>query len=207
MNLLKQADVFVIYDDVQYTKNDWRNRNKIKTPDGCMWLTVPVYDGGKPMIKDVKANDTQKWRQKHLKALKMNYGRTFFFDDVFLLISHVLYSHIDSLYLINMALISNFMDYLGIETEIKYSSEIGFKEFKKTDRLVKICQHLDTSKYLSPNRSVDYLEPDKFKDAGIELEWHNYRHPKYNQQWGEFISHLSIVDLLFNYGKRSVDLI
>lgn len=207
MNLMKQADIFVIYDDVQYTKNDWRNRNKIKTPDGCMWLTVPVRNGHASMIKYVRVNDSFKWRDKHLKALKMNYGRTFFFEEIYERIERVLKGHMDFLYILSMALIHEICDYAGIATEIVYSSDIGFKELKKTDRLVAICKHLQAAQYLSPNRSADYLEVEKFKDAGIELLWHNYKHPKYNQQWGDFISHLSVVDLLFNYGKKGGELI
>jgi len=208
MNLMKQADVFVIYDDVQYTKNDWRNRNKIKTPDGCMWLTVPVHNGGKPMIKNVTVNDNLKWREKHLKALRMNYKGTFYFDEVYGFIEDVLSNRRkEHLYIISMALIVAIKSYLGLQCEIHYSSEIGFTDLKRTDRLVKICEQLKGTEYLSPNRSADYLEPEKFKDAGIELLWHNYRHPKYNQQWGDFITNLSVVDLLFNYGRKGVDLI
>jgi len=207
VNLMKQADVFVVYDDVQYTKNDWRNRNKIKTPDGCMWLTVPVKSEGKMMIKDVRANDTFKWREKHLKSLQMNYGRTFFFEPIYDFIEKVLHGHIDFLYMINMYLICDICRYLGIKTQIKYSSEIGFKDLNKTDRLVAICKNLGATEYLSPNRSADYLEPEKFETAGIKLQWHNYKHPKYKQQWGDFISNLSVIDLLFNYGKKGGELI
>jgi len=172
-----------------------------------MWLTVPVRNGKTRMIKDVTVNDTYRWRDKHLKALKMNYGRTFFFEELYEKIERVLNSRMDYLYLISMSLIREICKYAGIETKIMFSSEIGFKELKKTDRLVAICNHLNTSTYLSPNRSADYLEVEKFKDAGVDLEWHNYKHPKYNQQWGDFVSRLSVVDLLFNYGKKGVDLI
>jgi len=207
MNLMKQADVFVVYDDVQYTKNDWRNRNKIKTPNGSMWLTIPICKLKGTMIKDARVNDRFNWRDLHLKALRMNYARSTYFDEIYLIIETVLKSHLEHLYLINMEIISQLCKYLEIKTRIEYSSGIGFNKLKKTDRLVEICKKLKTTEYLSPNKSAEYIEPEKFEAAGINLLWHNYQHPKYQQLWGKFVEYLSVVDLLFNHGKKSRELI
>lgn len=205
-DLMKRVDKFVIYDDVQYTKNDWRNRNRIKTPQGSMWLTIPVNNKFGVPIKNVKVAN-QDYREKHVKSISMNYKQSDNYYEIMELIVPCILNREPFLYVKVMSLIFEIKDYLGIKCAIYYSSDIGYEQYKKNDRLIKICKHLEADEYLSPNGAENYLEQDKFWTQGIQVEWQNYEHPKYNQQWGEFVSHLSIIDLLFNHGQKSKDIL
>jgi hypothetical protein len=199
-DLIKRSDMFVFYDDVQYTKNDWRNRNRIKTPSGPCWLTIPVQGHGK-MINEIDLPEG-KWRQDHLKTLQMNYSRAAHFKEY--------YPFIEKLIMEDRSLgrycgwiIDRICEKLGLYLRCFYSSRLGFSDLHKTDRLIAICKKLDANQYISPNGAKPYIEPEKFKSAGIELIWQDYEPKPYRQLWGEFVPYLSVLDLLFNEGEKS----
>lgn len=204
----RQSDVFVVYDDVQYTKNDWRNRNLIKTPDGTQWLTVPVDDNNRMskhiLIKDVKIIQNG-WQERHLRSLEMNYKNGPYFDIIYDLIKQSFSENHELLITLNMSIIQKILDYLGIRCRIYYSSQIGFNELSPTDRLVAICKHLEATEYLSGDAAKDYLEVEKFGD--IRVLWHRYRERVYPQLWSGFISRISIIDLLMNCGIKGYEII
>jgi len=207
-DFFKQSDVFVIYDDVQYTKNDWRNRNTIKTPDGAQWLTVPVDDRDRMskyvLVKDVKVIENG-WRERHLKTLEMNYAHAPYYGVIYDLMKEAFDENHELLVDLNMSIMRKILDYLGIRCRIEYSSKLGFNDCEQTDRLVAICKHLGATEYWSGDAAKDYLDQNKFGD--IRVLWHKYKEHVYPQLWGNFISKISIVDLLMNCGTKSYDII
>jgi hypothetical protein len=195
-DLIKRCNVFVIYNDVKYTKNDWRNRNKIKTPQGIQWLTIPINQ--KETHKNINDVVFKYDFDNHIKALEMNYKRAKYFDEIYaMLIKTYFCGCAPFLLYYNMSIIHS----------IIYSSDIGFENHHKTERLVQICKSLGAAEYISPNGSYAYLDQCAFANAGIKLTWQNYSHPEYNQLWGDFVPNLSIVDILMNHGKDSVNII
>lgn len=199
---INQADVFVIYDEMQYTKNDWRNRNQIKTPNGIQWLTIPVKQG----MLDQKISETevanQVWRKKHWKTILQNYRKAPHFEE-FAPDFEELYLNDSETNLsqINEKFIHAINQQLGITTEFRSSSDFDLSE-ERTQRLVNICSELKADTYLSGPAAKDYLNEAPFNDAGIGVEWLDYSgYPEYPQQFGGFEHGVTILDLLFNTGK------
>lgn len=215
-DLINQADVFVFLDDVQWTTRDWRNRNRIRTPQGWSWLTVPVklerpyYEYS---IKDVKIDNSQKWREKHLSTLRSCYKKAPHFDEVYPLFNNALSRKEEFIVDLNYELTSVICNYIELkETRFLFSQEMNIsREVKKTEKLLSILGGVGgITTYISGTSAESYLEESKFEGKGIKVEWHHYHHPYYHQNtWGSniFISYLSIVDLLFNHGKESLEIL
>jgi hypothetical protein len=207
-DLMHKADTFVVLDDVQYTTRDWRSRNRIKTPNGAMWLTVPVESKGarRKLIKDVKIDKTQKWQRMHMQNIQNFYKKAWHYDSV-MEMARPLYSK-DYIFLIDLLMdcIDAFRHYLELDKQVMFSSDIP-SVTKKDEKLLAICKYLEATHYLTGNAAEGYLRESIFNEENIEVEWHNYKHPFYNQLWIQnngFISHLSIVDLLLNHGPDSL---
>lgn len=201
-NQLKRVDTFVFYDDVQYTKNDWRNRNRVKTPQGECWLTIPVEKKRQP-LNNVLILDRQ-WPSKHLKTLEMNYKRAPYFEEVYKILENNLTAGWIHLSPLCTRLIRDFAHYMGIDVKFRWSSDIGFRSLRKTNRLIKICEYLGATEYLATSACRNYMDESLFK---IPVEYQDYEHPEYTQQWDGFLPYMSIVDLLFNHGRSSVEII
>ena len=205
---INKADIFVFYDDVQYTRRDWRNRNRIKLSSGnSSFLTVPVSAKGNydQPINKIKIDFTQKWQKKHINSLFHNYKNTPFFNDVFPILEESILTNYTLLSDFTIALTKKISRYLEIKNTqfIKsYDTHVSYND--STNHLVKLCKKLEATHYLSGTSAQDYLDESQFQNSSIVLEYHNYVHPQYPQLWGEFISHLSIVDILFNCGKKSL---
>lgn len=204
-DLIAAVDEFILFDDMQYTRRDWRNRNKIKTPNGVQWLTVPVVVKGK---YDQKIRETEidgsSWSTVHWKSLELNYRRSNSFDDVAQWLRPLYlgedYTHLSFL---NQKFIKAICDYLGISTRITSSSDYSLVE-GKTERLADLCRQAGAEEYIAGPASRDYIEEKVFLDSGVNLSWFNYDdYPEYPQLWGEFAHEVSILDLLFNCGKES----
>jgi len=208
MDFFKISDIFVFYDDVQYTKRDWRNRNLIKTQDGAQWITIPVQASGSIknnlLIKDVKPVDNG-WKERHLKFIESNYTHAPYFGEVYDLMKESFDSDSELLCDICIDILKRILDYFGIRCELMRSSEIGYIELNKTDRLVAICKEIGATEYISGDSAKDYLETEKFGD--IRVLWHRYKEKVYPQLWGEFISNVSVIDLLCNCGTKGYDII
>lgn len=207
-DLMYQSDIFVIFDDVQYTIRDWRSRNRIKTPDGILWLTVPVKAKGvsEKLIKEVEIDNTQQWQKKHLMSLKSFYKKAKYFDEILTLINDIYKNNYKFLIDVDMNIILKIYNHFSLKTKILFSSEIP-STGKKDKKLLSICKYLNATHYLSGNAAKEYLREPLFISEGITVEWHNYNHPYYNQLWLReqgFISHLSVIDLLFNHGPDSL---
>ena len=202
---INSVDVFVVYDEVQYTKNDWRNRNKIKTAQGVQWLTIPVKADFGQKIDETLVSQ-QFWYKKHWKTIKQNYNKSKYFNEISTLLEP-LYSNEVSPYLseINLSFIKIINNYLGINTEIIRSKDLKF-EGNKNERLIQICKQLNCNHYISGPAAKSYMDIELFKSKGISIEFMNYSgYPEYEQLFGDFEQGVSILDLLFNEGKNAVN--
>ena len=208
-SLIESVDIFVILDTVQFQKRSWQQRNQIKTSQGSNWLTVPVVSKGKrdQLIKNTQIAKNSDFEKKHLKSMQYNYGKSKFFHKEFQPIFDLLNSDYEYLAELNLKLIRYFCKRLNIETEIIKSSNLN-GQGKKTDLLCSICRELNASKYISPPGSKEYLqESDTFLQANIPILYFNYRHPSYDQLWGDFLPYMSIIDLLFNTGNKAIEFV
>lgn len=205
---MAKSDIFVFYDDVQYDKHGWRNRNRIKTSQGPQWLTVPVLTKGlnKPLIKDIHIDNGFSWYRDNLKSIKQNYSRTPYFELIFPVIDKVLLSFWDYILDLDIDLTTKLMETLNLKRDIRISSALGIKGVQ-TERLINFCKYFKADEYLTGNAAKDYLKEERFKEEGIKLEYHNYNHPKYKQLYGDFIPYLSTIDLLFNEGPQSLEIL
>jgi hypothetical protein len=207
-DFFKQSDVFVFYDDVQYTRHDWRNRNVIKTPVGPLWLTVPVESKGciqnNLLIKDAKICD-YRWIKKHLGSMVASYKKAPYFDEVYPLIRECIEKRQKYLVDLNTCLMRLILYYIGIKCTVRTASEFNVKCEDKTGRLIKILHAVGATEYLTGPAAKGYLDESQFTDIG--LVWHDYKPKEYPQLWGEYIPNLSIVDTLFNCGPKTRDII
>jgi len=206
---IDRVDRFVMLDDVQFEKNDWQNRNRILSPQGWQWLTVPVTFSFGQQIRQVALSDSR-WREKHWKSLAAVYGKSPFFKDTREDLETLYARSWTSLVDLNHALLSWLLDRLGVDTEVILSSELGVTG-KATDRLVSLCRKLGGTSYLYGGHGKDYMDMEKFRQDGIEPVEQGFRHPVYPQRLGEriieFQNGMSSVDLLFQCGERGMTLL
>lgn len=200
-DIIRKADVFVIYDEVQYTKNDWRNRNLIKTPNGLDWLTIPVSQKS----LEQKINETyvsqHNWNKKHWNALVGNYSKAPFFKTYSEEFKE-LYLGIETSNLseINLLFIKKINTFLSIDTEIVDSQSLDLKG-DKNERLIEAIKKLDANHYISGPAAKSYLDVEAFEKEDIQVEWMNYsNYPEYPQLFSSFKHTVTILDLLFNVG-------
>ena len=204
---LLRSDIFVLYDDVQYDKHGWRNRNRVKGPQGPVWLTVPVRTKGlgKPKINEVAINSAQpRWAYKHCQTLQQFYGKAPFFPHYYPLLEQTLVEPWEQLLDLDLSLIRLIAGWLGLTTEIVLSSSLGCEAEDPTQRLVDICRAVDADIFYEGSSGKNYLDLAKFAAAGIQVVFQDYQCQPYPQLFGEFISHLSVVDALFNCGPDSL---
>jgi hypothetical protein len=201
---MRRADVFIYYDDVQYDKHGWRNRNRIKAPTGPHWLSVPVRHAGlgKPRILDIEIDNNNAWARKHIGTLRQYYSRAPFFTRYIEGLDQVFSGEWPRLVDLNLALAARMSDWLGITTTIYRSSELGV-EGERSERLLALCQRVGATRYLSGNAAQSYLDVGLFERHGIAVAWQDYQHPVYPQLYGEFVPCLSAIDLLMNCGEES----
>ena len=204
-DLIDQADRFVLLDSVQFNTRSWQQRNRIRSREGERWLTVPVLTRHRrrQLISEVEIDGTRDFARSHLKTLAMAYSKAPYFHDYYEGLSTVLNGSERLLANLNISLIRWLCSLLGVEREIVRSSELDVTG-TKAELLVACCGVVGADRYLSPEGSRSYIEDDKlFRERGIELTYHRYNHPNYPQSSGPFVSHLSVLDLLFNVGPYS----
>ena len=199
-DLINTVDEFILYDDVQYTRRDWRNRNKIKTPQGALWLSVPVETKGNYLqsIKDTRI-DGKTWAQAHWRTIESNYSRATSFEEVrdWLKPIYLDYEH-ELLSDLNRSLIEAVNKQLGIKTRIRDSGEFS-PSGDKSEKLLGICLESGATQYLSGPSAQGYLDTALFSRHGVEVQWMMYpAYKSYQQLWGGFIGNLSILDFLLN---------
>ena len=205
-DLINMVDEFILYDDMQYTKRDWRNRNKIQSPQGLKWLSIPVEVKGKYYQKVNETKISEKdWGKKHWAMIKQNYSKASYFKeykDVF----EELYLNCEEEYLskINYKFIVAICRILGISTKIRWSSEFELID-GQTEKLLGICKDCDADIYLSGPAAKDYFDNDLAKKENIKVEWMDYRgYEEYEQLHLPFEHGVSILDLIFNEGNNAM---
>ena len=202
LDKVARADVFVYLDTVQFEKNSFINRNRIKTPHGPQWLTVPVKLKGhlSQTLRDTQIQPRHTWAPKHLKSIQMNYSKSAFFG--------AYWKKLEILMAVEQTILAElcwrqlrfWLDEFAITTRVVRSSELTLTG-SKGDLILELCRHFGANHYLSGALGRDYLEVEKFKAAGIELEFQHYISPVYSQLWGAFVPNLSIVDYWLNCGS------
>lgn len=207
-NLIKQSDIFVLYDTVQLTKRSWQVRNKIKSNNKELYLTIPICKTSHRdnlLINQAELSYNTDWISKHLNSIKYSYSKTPYFKEIYSILENVLLSKPQYLTNITIPLILEFTKLLDIDTEIILSSDIKYTG-KKDTALVSICKELKANNYLSVKGSMEYILDGEnlFEKNNINLSWHEYTHPTYKQINGDFISHMGIIDALFNIGPEKV---
>jgi hypothetical protein len=201
---INQADLFVLYDDMQYTKRDWRNRNRIKTQHGLQWLTIPVEVKGKffQKINETKVSDPQ-WSRDHWNAIKNSYSKApyfkeyeGFFEELFVDCKEKYLSEI------NYRFLKNICSLLSIKTPFKWSSDFDLRG-DKSEKLLNICLDCGASVYLSGPAAREYLDTELFSQQNIAVDWLDYSgYPEYKQLYDGFEHGVSIIDLIFNTGPQ-----
>ena len=208
-DLMDQVDKFVFFDDVNVLKRSWGVRNRVKTAQGEVYLTVPLQSQLKRefrLFSNTCIDYNQNWKRKHLKTIAQAYSNTPFFKDIYKDLESIIDTEYATIADLNISIIRLEAEKMDIRTECCRSSEITGIDGRKDDRLVKISHALGADQYLSAQGSADYIEAVlpgcPFPEAGIELFYHNFEHPEYPQQGSSFLSHMCIVDLLMNCGYK-----
>ncbi|MHA6645997.1 WbqC family protein [Mesorhizobium sp. A623] len=195
------VDEFILYDDMQFTRRDWRNRNLIKTPQGLQWLTVPVKVKGK-YTQTIRETEIQgpDWAEVHWRTLRANYARAPHFEEIAALLKPIYRENHTTISALNRRFTEAICGYLGIGTTLRNSWEYSLAE-GKSERLADLCRQAGATTYVSGPAAKNYLDESAFTALGLTVEWFNYDdYPSYPQLWGEFNHGISIVDLLFNCG-------
>lgn len=204
---IRSADLFIFYDDVQYDKHGWRNRNQIKSPHGKQWLTIPVHSSGVTeglKIKDVKIDWGKPWPKDHLKALTISYNKSPYFKKYRPLLESFYSRQDDTIADFTIDTTIALARELNIlHTRFMRSSELVGIEGRRTERLIQILTHVGATHYVSGPSARDYIEQEKFKAAGITLEYIVYDYPDYPQLFPPYDPNVTVLDLLFMTGEEA----
>ncbi len=204
-DIINKVDEFIFYDDMQYTKRDWRNRNKIKTPQGLMWLSIPVEVKGKYLqkINETKISD-KNWAKKHWASICLNYAKARYFKEYKDLFEELyLGSCEEYLSEINYRFISKINEILDIKTKLRYSHEFQLYD-GQTQKLLGICKQCNADIYLSGASAKSYFDEELSKKENVKVEWMDYDgYPQYKQLCPPFEHGVSIIDLIFNEGDNA----
>jgi len=197
-DFIREVDLFVLHDDLQYTKGDWRNRNKIKTSNGVQWITVPVhYQHTDQLIEETSIDNSKPWARSMLNKIRNSYRKVPFFEPYFSELSDLLLEPAASISDLNLCLINWVCTHLEIQTPITFSREYN-PQGTKTERLIGILEQVGATTYLSGPSAQDYLEP-------VRLEYKSYDYPEYEQLYPPFEPAVSVIDLLFMVGEQATN--
>lgn len=209
-NKMARSDIFVIFDDVQLARGkSFATRNRVKTANDVPWLTVPVKEKDElRLIKDALIVRDGKWQKKHWRTIQLSYKKAHYFDRYEAEFSRIYDTPWEKLSELNVALIKLIRDLLGIKTTLVLSSEMNI-EARGTEKIIAIIRNLAADKYITGEGegSKRYISEETFKENNIELIYQRFQHPVYHQLWGEFVSNLSVIDLLFNEGEKSLGIL
>lgn len=209
MHKIAAADVFVVLDNIQFNKNGWQNRNKIKTPQGAFCLTVPVYHHLGQLLNEVVIDNKQPWKRKHWGNLETHYRKAPYFKEHELFFKQVYETEWERMNDLNYQIFLYLVKALGIQTKILRGSELPLRG-GSTERLAVLCKDLGAKAYLTGAFAAqEYLDESLFGKEGIEVLYQRFECPEYSQMYPEagFIPELSVVDLLFNCGARALEIL
>ncbi len=203
LDKIDQADLFIVLDTVQFKKNEWQNRNRIRTADGWQWLTVPVLHRFGQRINEVSINPTASWRAQHLRGLDMHYARAPYADRYLPALRAVYEQPWEQLCDLNLAVIQWLLDAFGIATPVRAASDLTARE-EPTDRLIDLCQAVSADCYLAGPGADAYMDKPRFEASGVKLDIQAFRHPVYRQVYEPFEPNLSAIDLLLMQGPDAI---
>ena len=204
---ISRADTFVLLDNVQFKKNEWQNRNKIKTAQGWQWLTVPVKYKYPQLITEVAINETVKWQHKQIQAILSNYSKAphyHYLDDFF---EEIFSSSWESISQLNIAAVRGLVRVLGIDTPLFVASELGEFPQDPDERLIAITRHFNGDTYLAGSGGRQYMDLKKYGKQGISVKFQDFQHPEYDQLFGKFEPYMSVIDLILNHGDKSLTIL
>ena len=201
------ADIFCVFDIVQYQRKDFNNRNKIKTSSGDLWLTVPVKSSGRfdCLITDIEIVNNE-WNKKHLKSIELNYKKTPYFDQYYYDLKKILDTSYQYLVDLNFDILVYLLNALNIDTKTVKASDYLFKG-AKSELVLDMCIQLNADIYIFGENGKNYANIDTFTSSGVDPYFQAYNHPVYNQAKGRFMPYMSVLDLLFNEGQNSNNII
>ncbi len=203
---IQSSDVFVYLDDAQYAIRSWDNRNKIRNANKISWLTVPVIHPYHKKLDHIEISYTKNWVTNHVNLIETSYSHAPYFNNYWNEIKSILEKKFKRLIDLNIALIEQCIIFLGIDTRRERSSKLSVNQ-TGSKRLLEICEKLGATTYRSGIMGKEYLDDNIFKEKNINVIYENFQHPTYNQYEKEFLSNMSIVDLLFNEGPNSKKII
>jgi hypothetical protein len=202
-----KADVFVLLDNVQFKKNEWQNRNKIKTAQGWQWLTVPVTYRYPQLINEVRINNTVKWQHKQRQAIASNYRKAPCYHYLQGLLEEVFSRSWEGISELNVVVVRKLAEVLGIDTPLLVASELGEFPLDPDDRLIAITRHFGADTYLAGGGGKQYMRLEKYREHGINVLFQDYQHPVYDQLFGQFEPFMSVIDLVLNHGSKSLNIL
>ena len=204
---IARCDVFVMLDSIQYNKNGWQNRNKIKTPQGTGLLTVPVLAKEGQRLDEVQIDNTQFWAKKHWRSIEQSYSKAAYFSEYEASLSEIYTRSWDKLNDLNRCMLEFYLKVLGISTPVHYSSELKVPG-EATERLVNLIKAVDGTEYYSGAFALEsYLDADLLAQSDISLRLQEWTTPHYSQLHGTFIPDLAVMDILMNCGPESLEII
>ena len=204
---IDSADRFVLLDNVQFKKNEWQNRNKIKTAQGWQWLTVPVRYKFPQRINEVEINNTVKWQHKQRQAVLSNYRKASHYNYLEEFFQELFSRSWDMISQLNIHVVKRLSDILGIKTPLFVASDLDDFPEDPDERLIALTRHFNGNTYLAGSGGREYMDLEKFKKNGIEVIFQNYKHPVYDQIFADFESYMSVIDLILNHGDRSLGIL
>ncbi len=209
--MIDNADVFVVFDHVQFIRKSWHHRNKIKTANGVVWLTVPVQHGKQDIrICDAKiAYDQGNELKKHWETILFAYKKTEHFNQYKPIFEEIYSNRNEYLSLLNISIIRAILGILGIKTKLILSSTLNLEDenMGKTEKVINLCKSVGITDLYDANGAEEFIEVSLFQREGIKISFQNYAHPVYRQIWGDFVPYLSAIDLLFNEGDKGLNII
>ncbi len=202
---IRLADIYIHYDDVQIPQGrSFINRVQIKTINGCKWLTVPISHSGLQMIKDVRVDETSKWREKHVNILRHSYSKSPYFAEMIQLVHEIYSLKTDFLNEINIYAIEKVCEYFSLNTNFKTASHYP-NQLHSSEKLYKLVSDFGGTRYLTGWGAKNYLDHSMFERNGIKVDYMDYEMRPYAQLFGEFTPYVSILDLIANKGKMGKD--
>jgi hypothetical protein len=199
---IQSSDIFVFLIDAQYKKNDWQNRNKIRTSEGTIWLTVPIKSNFGTMLMDTKIDYTSDWIRKHKKSIENHYSKAKFFKKYWDDFESIYDSKFENLLDLNMKFIEKIMDILEINTKTMFSTELETHS-TGSDRILEICENLNADTYISGKFGKEYLNLKDFEESSIKVKLQSFKISQYTQCYSPFTDTVSAIDLIFNEGPNS----
>ena len=207
------ADVYYIVDTVQYVKEHWHSRNKIRKKDGWLWINTPVLQSKSKILMwpEAKIDNTKPWKRKQLSSIQMCYSRSKYYKEIYAELEEIYSKDYEYLIDFNEQIIKYAFKKFNINIPVYKTSEL-IKEGHdisgiKTDLILNMCKAANAKTFIFGQDGKTYIEENKFKQAGVEYKFQNFKHPEYKQRYPEFESHMSFIDLLFNHGKNSIEIL